>query len=52
PYEALTGRVPGLAGLPEWGTRVWVHDTSSGKLGERAKAARWVGYDSHSKGHR
>ncbi|KZT68601.1 hypothetical protein DAEQUDRAFT_644385, partial [Daedalea quercina L-15889] len=52
PYEALTGCVPGLAGLPVWGAQVWVHDTSTGKLGERAKAGRWVGFDSQSKGHR
>ncbi|TFY51058.1 hypothetical protein EVJ58_g10760 [Rhodofomes roseus] len=52
PFQAVTGRVPGLAGLPVWGTRVWVHDTSSGKLGVRAKEARWVGFDAQSKGHR
>ncbi|KZT63132.1 hypothetical protein DAEQUDRAFT_658953, partial [Daedalea quercina L-15889] len=52
PYEALTGHIPGLAGLPVWGTWVWVHDTSTGKLGEHAKAAHWVGFDSQSKGHR
>lgn len=52
PYKALTGFIPGLAGLPVWGAQVWVHDTSTGKLGERAKAACWVGFNSQSKGHR
>lgn len=52
PFEAVTGRAPGLAGLPVWGTKVWVHDTSTGKLGVRAKDARWVGFDAQSRGHR
>ncbi|KZT63073.1 hypothetical protein DAEQUDRAFT_640400, partial [Daedalea quercina L-15889] len=52
PYEALHGRPPVLTGLPVWGSRVWVHDTSTGKVGERAKPANWVGYDAQSKGHR
>lgn len=52
PYEALHGHPPVLTGLPVWGCRVWVHDTSTGKVGVRVKAAHWVGYDLQSKGHR
>jgi len=48
PYEKLTGRKPNLAGLPEWGQRVWVHNDSGSKLDARATAARWVGYDADS----
>ena len=48
PYERLTGRKPNLAGVPEWGQRVWVHDSSGTKLEARAEVARWVGYDSDS----
>ncbi|PIL28794.1 transcription factor [Ganoderma sinense ZZ0214-1] len=52
PYEALTGSPPDMSGVPVWGSQVWVHDTSTGKVGERAIAARWVGFDHQSKGHR
>lgn len=52
PFEAINGRPPTLLGLPVWGCCVWVHDTSTGKVGVRALAARWVGYDGQSKGHR
>ncbi|KAF9799678.1 hypothetical protein IEO21_10525 [Rhodonia placenta] len=52
PFEAVTGRAPGLAGLPVWGAKVWVYDTSTGKLGVRTKDARWVGFDAQSCGHR
>ncbi|OJT10146.1 Retrovirus-related Pol polyprotein from transposon TNT 1-94 [Trametes pubescens] len=41
-----------MRGVPIWGSRVWVHDTSDGKLGERAKCGRWVGFDSQSQGSR
>ncbi|PIL23016.1 hypothetical protein GSI_14323 [Ganoderma sinense ZZ0214-1] len=52
PYEALTGSPPDLSGVPIWGAQVWVHDDSSGKVGVRAVAGRWVGFDPQSKGHR
>ncbi|PIL37456.1 transcription factor [Ganoderma sinense ZZ0214-1] len=52
PYEALTGSPPDMSGIPVWGSQVWVHDDSSGKVGVRAIAARWVGFDTQSKGHR
>ena len=32
PYEMLYGKKPNLAGLREWGTKVWVHDASGTKL--------------------
>src|SRR6266849_8487652 len=48
PYEQLTGQKPNLAGVPEWGQRVWVHSDSGTKLDGRASEARWVGYDEDS----
>ncbi len=48
PYERLTGQKPNLAGVPEWGQRVWVHSDSGTKLDGRASEARWVGYDEDS----
>jgi hypothetical protein len=32
PYEALHGKKPNLANLPEWGMKVWVHDDTGSKL--------------------
>src|SRR5271168_3746305 len=32
PYEAFHGTKPNLRGLPEFGSQVWVHDTSESKL--------------------
>jgi hypothetical protein len=51
PYELLTGNMPELEDVPEWGAIVWVHNTTDGKLGDRAKEGRWIGYDRESKGH-
>jgi hypothetical protein len=48
PHERLHRAKPNLAGLPEWGQSVWVHDTSGSKLDARAKEGRWVGFDSES----
>jgi transposase InsO family protein len=48
PYELLHGEKPNLAGLPEWGQRVWVHSASGSKLDARAVEGRWVGYDTDS----
>jgi len=48
PYERLYGSKPHLAGLPEWGQWVWVHNPSGSKLGAHANQARWVGYDGES----
>ncbi|OJT02864.1 Retrovirus-related Pol polyprotein from transposon TNT 1-94, partial [Trametes pubescens] len=52
PFEALNGVPPDMRGVPIWGSKVWVHDTSDGKLGERAKCGHWVGFDAQSKGSR
>ncbi|KAI0675897.1 hypothetical protein C8Q78DRAFT_939085, partial [Trametes maxima] len=52
PYEAVTGTPPNLSGVPVWGAQLWVHSTAAGKIGDRAVAARWVGFDGQSKGHR
>ncbi|THH14813.1 hypothetical protein EW146_g5572 [Bondarzewia mesenterica] len=49
---ALTGRKPDLTGVREWGSRVWVHDTSGSKLDPRAHEGRWVGVDEVVKGCR
>src|SRR6266404_5013936 len=48
PYKRLYGSKPHLAGLPEWGQWVWVHDSSGSKLDVRATQAHWVGYDGES----
>ena len=41
PYKRLYGTKPHLAGLPEWGQWVWVHDSSGSKLDTWATQARW-----------
>lgn len=51
PYEVVYKSKPDLSNVPEWGCKVWVHDTSAGKLGARAKVAYWVGFDMQSNGH-
>jgi len=48
PFEKLTGRKPNIAGVPEWGQRVWVHTNANNKLGARAELAHWVGYSDES----
>ena len=48
PYEKLYGKKPNLAGVPEWGQRVWVHYDKGSKLDARAVECRWVGYDRDS----
>lgn len=52
PYELVYEIAPDLSGVPVWGTKVWVQDKSTGKVGKRAVTGRWVGYDMHSNGHR
>jgi hypothetical protein len=51
PYEMLTGNKPNLANLHEFGTKVWVHNTSGSKLDGRSRIGRWVGFDEVSNGH-
>src|SRR5712691_7030615 len=48
PIEKLTGKKPNIAGLPEWGQRVWVHTAGNSKLDARAATAHWVRYDRDS----
>ena len=48
PYKRLYGNKPNLAGEPEWGQHVWVHDDSGSKLDARAIEGHWVGYDKDS----
>ena len=52
PYEAFHGQKPNLHGLPEFGSQVWVHDTSGSKLDGRAVIGQWVGFNKDSSGHR
>ncbi|KIL56039.1 hypothetical protein M378DRAFT_42697, partial [Amanita muscaria Koide BX008] len=52
PFELVTKERPAFEDLPVWGSIVWVHDASGGKLDPRAKDGRWVGFDFSSKGHR
>ena len=52
PYEMLYGKKPNLAGLREWGAKVWVHDNSGSKLDGRSRIGRWVGFDEASNAHR
>jgi hypothetical protein len=51
-YEMLTGNKPNLANLHEFGTKVWVHDTSGSKLDGHSCIGCWVGFDKVSNGHR
>ena len=48
PFEALTGKKLNLSNLPEWGTKVWVHDNTNSKLEGHSKVGRWVGFDAES----
>jgi hypothetical protein len=48
PFERLHGHKPNLAGVPEWGQRVWVKTFKGSKLDARGMPARWVGYDIES----
>ena len=52
PYEMRHKRKPNLTGIQEFGTAAYVKNLGAGKLEERAKIGRFVGYDSESKGYR
>jgi hypothetical protein len=52
PFEMLTGKKPNIVNLHEFGTKVWVHDTSGSKLDGHSHVGRWVGFDEVSNGHR
>jgi hypothetical protein len=49
--RTLDGNKPNLANLHEFGTKVWVQDTSGSKLDSRSRIGRWVGFDEVSNGH-
>jgi Reverse transcriptase (RNA-dependent DNA polymerase) len=51
PYKAFHETKPNLHCLPEFGSQVWVHDTSGSKLDGQAMMGRWVGFDEESSGH-
>jgi transposase InsO family protein len=40
PFEMINGERPLFKDVPIWGSIMWVHDISSGKLGVRATEAR------------
>jgi Reverse transcriptase (RNA-dependent DNA polymerase) len=48
PFERLYKQKPNLAGVPEWGQRVWIHTDAGSKLDGRAVEGHWVGYDKDS----
>src|SRR5271168_1793825 len=52
PYEVFYGVKPNLRGLPEFGTKVWVHTPEGSKLDGRSVIGCWVGFDEESSGHR
>jgi hypothetical protein len=48
PFERLYEHKPNLAGVPEWGQRIWVRNLKGSKLDAHGLPARWVGYDIES----
>ena len=48
PYQQLYGTKPNLSIVPEWGQRVWVHQSTGSKLDGRAAEGQWVGFDAES----
>ena len=52
PYEIATQEKPSLAGLIEWGSRVWVKRLDVQKLEPRAFEAVFIGFNDESKGYR
>jgi hypothetical protein len=50
-YEMLYGKKPNLAGLREWGTKVWVHDASGTKLDSRSRIGQWNGFEEVNNAH-
>jgi hypothetical protein len=51
PYKAFYGTKLNLHGLLEFGSQVWVHDTSGSKLDGQAVVGHWIGFDEDSSGH-
>jgi hypothetical protein len=52
PYELINKSKPNLALAHEFGTPVYVHVTTGGKLEAKAEEATFVGVDQESKGYR
>ena len=52
PFEVIYGKKPDLHQLHEWGEDCWVHQLHVDKLSDRAKKAKWLGYDPESNGMR
>jgi hypothetical protein len=52
PYELVNNSKPNLALAHEFGTPVYVHVTTGGKLEAKAEEATFVGVDQESKGYR
>jgi hypothetical protein len=51
PYEVKFSEKPNLAGLHEWGSKVWVHDKSGTKLEGCSQIGQWVGHEEASNTH-
>lgn len=51
PYEALYGVKLDISNIHLWGSHVWVHSLTAGKLDLRGREGCFVGYDSESKGY-
>jgi hypothetical protein len=52
PYELVNKSKPNLTLAHEFGTPVYVHVTTGGKLEAKAEEATFVGVDQESKGYR
>ena len=51
PYEVMDKAKLDLTDLPEWGARIFVMKTITGKLDQKATKGCWLGYSGTSKGH-
>src|SRR5882724_11503985 len=47
----IHGTKPNLTGLPEWGSKVFVHKQDHGKLDSKTEEGYWVSYSEDSLGH-
>ncbi|KAI6101847.1 hypothetical protein F5141DRAFT_982531, partial [Pisolithus sp. B1] len=52
PYEVVHGHKLDLSDLHCFGCKVFIWLENAGKLDKQAKEAKFVGYDSQSKGYR
>jgi hypothetical protein len=52
PFEVVHGEKPDLSGIRRFGCTIYVKILDAGKLDERAKAGKFLGYDNESKGYR